>query len=100
MDGKKPDIETHERLLKGVRQEVRNLQVMQMRPGQTAEQLRHLADLEGSARAEVKLRIKALAYARCQVDQPSSPKPTDGSAPTHPRNLFRKPLKNEGSETA
>src|SRR3984957_18165936 len=79
MNEPKPDLETHERLLKGVRQEVRNLQVMQMRPGQSAEQLKHLADLEGSARAEVKLRIKALAYARSMVDQSSSPKPTEGS---------------------
>jgi hypothetical protein len=53
---------THERKLKGVRQEVRNLQVMQMRPGQSAAKLAHLADLEGSARAEVKLRRKALEY--------------------------------------
>jgi hypothetical protein len=100
MDGKKPDIETHERLLNGVRQEVRNLQVMQMRPGQSAAKLTHLEDLERSARAEVKLRIKALAYARSQVDQPSSPKPTEGSDRRTLRTLFRKPLKNEGSETA
>ena len=95
-----PDLATHERLLKGVRQEVRNLQVMQMRPGQSAEKLAHLADLERSARAEAKLRIKALAYARSQVDQPSSPKPAEGTARRTLRNLFRKPLKNEGSETA
>jgi len=68
-----PDLATHERELKNTRQEVRNLQVMQMRPGQTAEQLTHLADLERSARAEVKLRVKALAYARSQVGKPSSP---------------------------
>jgi hypothetical protein len=48
MNEPKPDLATHERLLKGVRQEVRNLQVMQMRAGQSAEQLRHLADLERS----------------------------------------------------
>jgi len=35
--------------------------------------LTHLADLERSARAEVKLRVKALAYARSQVGKPSSP---------------------------
>ncbi len=57
-----PDLATLERKLKGVRQEVRNLQVMQMRPDQSAEKLRLLADLEGSARAEVKLRLKAIAY--------------------------------------
>jgi hypothetical protein len=100
MNEPKPDLATHERLLKGVRQEVRNLQVMKMRPGQSAEQLRHLADLERSARAEVKLRIKALAYAKNQVDQLSSPKPAEGTARPTLHNLFRKPLKNESSETA
>lgn len=99
MNEPKPDLATLERELKGVRQEVRNLQVMQMRPGQSAAKLAHLADLERSARAEVKLRIKALAYARSQVDQPSSPKQEDTARRTL-RNLFRKPLKNEGSETA
>jgi hypothetical protein len=57
MDEPKPDLATHERLLKGVRQEVRNLQVMQMRPGQSAAKLAHLADLEDlewSARANTK----------------------------------------------
>jgi len=100
MSEPKPDLATHERLLKGVRQEVHNLQVMQMRPGQSPEKLKHLSDLERSARAEVKLRIKALAYARSHVDQPSSPKPAEGAARRTLRNLFRKPLKNEGSETA
>jgi hypothetical protein len=96
----KPDLATHERLLRGVRQEVRNLQVMQMRPGQSSEKLKHLSDLERSARAEVKLRIKALAYARSQLSQPSIPKQADDTARRTLRNLFRKPLKNEGSETA
>jgi hypothetical protein len=32
----KPSLETHERELKNTRQEVRNLQVLQMRPGQSA----------------------------------------------------------------
>jgi hypothetical protein len=73
---------------------------MQMRPGQSAAKLSHLADLEGSARAEVKLRVKALACAKSQVDQSSSPKPTEGSGRRTFGNLFRKPLKNEGSETA
>ena len=59
-----PDLQTQERKLKGVRQEVRNLQVMQMRPGQSAEKLKHLADLERSAREEVKLRLKGIAYTR------------------------------------
>jgi hypothetical protein len=77
-EGDKPmaDLEAQEWELKDTRQKVRNLQVMQMRPGQTAEQLKHLADLEGSARAEVKLRVKALAHARRQNNRPGS-KPTD-----------------------
>jgi hypothetical protein len=61
-----PDLQTLERKLKDTRQEVRNLQVMQMRPGQSAEKLALLADLERSARAEVKLRLKALAHAKAQ----------------------------------
>jgi hypothetical protein len=64
-----PDLPTLERKLKGVRQEVRNLVVMQMRPGRTSEQLKVLSDLERSARAEVKLRVKALEYARKQSGQ-------------------------------
>jgi hypothetical protein len=60
------DLETQERELRNTRQEVRNLQVMQMRPGQSAEKLAHLADLEGSARAEVKLRLKGIAYTKSQ----------------------------------
>jgi len=67
-----PDLEKYERELKNTRQEVRNLQVMQMRPGQSAEKLKLLSDLERSARAEVKLRLKALAYARSQSGQPPS----------------------------
>jgi hypothetical protein len=59
-------LETQERKLKGVRQEVRNLQVMQMHPGRSVADLANLAELERSARAEVKLRIKALAYTRSQ----------------------------------
>lgn len=59
-----PDLPTLERKLKNVRQELRNLQVMQMRPGQSAQKLAFLRDLERSARAEVKLRLKAIAYAK------------------------------------
>jgi hypothetical protein len=93
------DLEAQERELKNTRQEVRNLQVMQMRPAQSAEKLAHLADLERSARAEVKLRLKALAYARSQLDKPSRSKPAEGEARRILRNLFRKPLKNEGPKT-
>jgi hypothetical protein len=70
MERQPDDLLTLERELKGVRQEVRNLQVMQMRPGQSAQKLRFLADLERSARAETKLRLKALEYARSQTQRP------------------------------
>jgi hypothetical protein len=65
----------HERKLKGVRQEVRNLQLMQMHPGRSAEELRHLADLERSARAEAKPRLRTLAYARSQHGEVSQASP-------------------------
>jgi hypothetical protein len=59
-----PDIETLEHELRAVRQEVRNLQVLAMRPNQSAEKLELLRNLEQSARAEVKLRLKALNHAK------------------------------------
>jgi hypothetical protein len=64
-----PDLPTLEQELKDTRQEVRNLQVMQMLPNQSAEKLKVLSDVERSARAEVKLRVKALEYARKQNGQ-------------------------------
>jgi hypothetical protein len=54
------------RKLADVRQEVRNLVVMQMQPGQPAERVRFLHDLERSARAETRLRVKALEWYRQQ----------------------------------
>jgi hypothetical protein len=83
-----PDLPTLQRKLKDVRQEIRNLQVMQMRPGQSAQELKVLSDLERSARAEVKLRVKALEHARKNPMPPAERlsgngrKPT--SAPPHP----------------
>ena len=59
-----PDIPELEIKLKDTRQEVRNLQVLQMRPGLSVEKLKILNELERSARAEVKLRLKALAFAK------------------------------------
>jgi hypothetical protein len=56
-----PDLKSSQRKLANNRQEVRNLQVMQMRPGQSAEKLELLNQLERSARASVKLRRKAIA---------------------------------------
>jgi hypothetical protein len=46
------------------RREVRNLQVLQMRPGHSPEKLELLRNLERSARASVKLAQKALAHRR------------------------------------
>ena len=58
------DLPTLERKLKGARQEVRNLQVMQMRPGQSAEKLALLWELERLTRAEVKFRLKAINHVK------------------------------------
>jgi hypothetical protein len=58
------DLPTLQRKLKDARQEVRNLQVLQWRPDQAADQLKVLRDLERSARAEVKLRLKAIEHAK------------------------------------
>jgi hypothetical protein len=61
-----PDLPTLERKLKEVRQEVRNLQVMAMRPDQSTEKLELLRNLERSTRAEVKLRLKAVEHHKSQ----------------------------------
>jgi hypothetical protein len=52
-----------ERELAGARQELHNLQVMQMKPG-TPERLELLRKFEVSVRAEIKLRRAAIAHAR------------------------------------
>jgi hypothetical protein len=44
------------------RQEIRNLTIMGMKPGLTPEKKAFLDDLERSARAELKLRHKAIKY--------------------------------------
>ena len=54
------------RKLADVRQEIRNLIIMQMRPGQPAAKVKFLHDMERSARAEEKLRVMALAHYRRQ----------------------------------
>jgi hypothetical protein len=51
-----------QRELANTRQHVRNLIVMGMRPWLTAEKREFVCQLERSARAEVKLRIKALRH--------------------------------------
>jgi len=49
---------------RGVRREVRNLTVMSMDPNQSPEQAALIKELERSARAEQRLRKKALDYAK------------------------------------
>jgi len=65
-----PSLDELARALAEARQEVRNLIVMQLRPGQTKHKLAVLKNLERSARAEVKLRVVALEYAKAQRRMP------------------------------
>jgi hypothetical protein len=57
-----PDLQTLRRKLDDARQEVRNLTVMAMNPKYSPEKVELLRNAERSARAEVKLRVKALEY--------------------------------------
>src|SRR5262245_36803149 len=50
--------------LDSVRREVRNLTVMGLDPGQPPDQAALIKELERSARAEMRLRTMAFAYAR------------------------------------
>jgi hypothetical protein len=59
-----PDMDALQRALANVRQELHNLQVMSLRPGQSPERLEMLHKLEVSCRAEVKLRRRAIEYQR------------------------------------
>jgi hypothetical protein len=58
-----PDLATLRLKLADARQEVRNLTVMAMRPDLSPARAELLRNAERSARAEVKLRVKALRYA-------------------------------------
>ncbi len=57
-----PDLKTMQRKMQNCRQEIRKLTIMGMKPGLTPEKKAFLHDLERSARAELKLRHKALEY--------------------------------------
>jgi hypothetical protein len=59
-----PDLPTMERKLRKVRREARNLRVLQMRSWLPEEKLELLHQMERSARAEVKLRLKAIEHAK------------------------------------
>src|ERR1700738_739885 len=54
------DLTELERKLRLTRQQIRTLQVMAMRPGQSPAQLKLLRDLELSARAVVKVHLKSI----------------------------------------
>jgi len=56
--------------LDSVRREVRNLTVMGLDPNQTPEQAALIKELERSARAEMRLRTRALAHAKGHSAQP------------------------------
>lgn len=58
------DLKALQAALNDNHQEVRNLQVLQMRPGHSPEKLALLRNLERSARASVKLGRKALEHQR------------------------------------
>ena len=62
-----PDLKTHERELANTRREVRNLQVLGMRPDLPPEKVEFIRRLERSARAEVKLRLKAIEHHKNQL---------------------------------
>jgi hypothetical protein len=61
-----PDLETLKQKLAAARQEVRNLTVMAMNPKHPPEKAELLRYAERSARAEVRLRQKALQHAQGQ----------------------------------
>ena len=64
------DLQTLRLKLRDARQEVRNLTVMAMRPDLTPEKAELVRNLERSARAVAKLRLKALRYAEGLQRQP------------------------------
>ena len=57
-----PDLETLQQKMRECRQEIRNLTIMGIKPDLTLEKKAFLHDLERSARAELKLRHKAIEY--------------------------------------
>ena len=61
-----PDLKVLTAKLENARRELHNLQIMQMRPEQSAQKLEHLRNLEESVRAEIKLRQKALFHRQGQ----------------------------------
>jgi hypothetical protein len=64
-----PDLKQLEQELKDVQREVRNLTVMGLRPGLSAEKAENFKLAERSARAECKLRYRALQKERARQNQ-------------------------------
>ena len=64
MTRSKPTLAELQTKLDSVRREVRNLTVMSMDPSQTPAQAALIKELERSARAEMRLRTKALEHAK------------------------------------
>jgi hypothetical protein len=62
-------MKTQQREMQNCRQEIRNPTIMGMKPGLTPENKAHLLDLERSARAELKLRHKAIEYFMSQQNR-------------------------------
>src|SRR5437660_12843271 len=60
------DLKTLQRKIASCRQEVRNLQVMAMRPDQPHHKVELLRNLERSARAEIKAWLKAKQHLESQ----------------------------------
>jgi hypothetical protein len=58
------DMDMLQRALKAARQELHNLQVIQMQPGKSLERLKMLHMFERSCRTEIKLRLRAIEYQR------------------------------------
>jgi hypothetical protein len=57
-----PDLKTLQQELDDTRREVLNLTVLAMAPRLSAKEAAAVKEMERSARAEVKLRVKALEY--------------------------------------
>lgn len=64
-----PTLDELQQELADARQEVRNLIVMQMRPGLTPEKKEVMRQLERSVREEVKLRLEAIEYFLSQQEK-------------------------------
>jgi hypothetical protein len=91
------DLQTLRQKLKDVRQEVRNLTVMAMRPDLTPAKAELVLKGLRSARAEVKLRVKALNY---QLSKESTAPPAATPSTTAPTSTWPSPSPSRPSRPA